>query len=308
MTKQEIFNKIVEQYKEFGLRVHTEHAKDGFNSVCFVRDESMNSLIKQIKTEVFDAKCKDHYEYLASRNIYLPAYKSYLTVNYDERTDKINLNEMYVGYAYGRYKKRIYPVRTRRNILTFTDSMYMFTSDKRNAPRRFKANVIPYQNLYTTTAIKAMLDIDFDPQLPISLKNYFVAQDEWDALTTHLGYRVPRTIRNFNKYAAYKIMSVINRDDLLKLCIEIEDNYPEPMDIRFEKQGNMGSYLYKALGNVVLGSKTFDAYMTELVDYHYQLKTKVSLDKRSEETILKEIVTAQNKLDAKIRKQQMLFI
>lgn len=299
MTKQDMFNSIVEVYSK-RMPLYSETNKEDFISKTFLNFDDQGNMAK-VKQLAFVEK-KNHTEVMQS--VPGPWAKVFISVNYNPIADKLNINELITGYAYAGRKLKIYPVRKKTNLLTYTKEMYLFGGDKKNKPRRFKSSIIPYLPLNVTQAVKCMLNIEQDmcPILPISLKHYVNAESEWDAMESALGYKVSKSLRNLSVKDVYLILNrLANPQDRLRYSLYVAD-------AGYKNNENTDSYYsngdaYRALGNL-MGlpcNNTFNLQwdIMEWIDLKNKTNQKIVIKPIDKEDLIEECHTMRQKYNKK---------
>lgn len=299
MTRLEMFNSIVQKFNQ-RMPIYSETTNEKFMSVTLQWIDD-NGAMDRIKQAVFVDKADP--SVVAFNEMGSVWFKGYVSVNYDLTTQKINVNQLLTGYKYAGRKKKIYPFRDRHNLVTFTDQIYYFTQDKANKPRRFLADKIGGMPMNAYEAVTTMLDIDYVPSLPVSLRYYYDAENEWDACNWALGFKVPSYLKKFAPADVYKVFSVLkNPEDRLKLSMYIQDN-----DVSIEYI--TGYELYSILTNLLTNAEGPYAsdIRYELISWFgllNQTKRKITLEKRSVQVIYNEIKEMMDLLTYKANKKR----
>lgn len=295
MTKQDMFNAIVEVYSK-RMPLYSETIKEGFISKTFLNYDDKGNMAK-VKQLAFVEK-KNHTEVM--QNVPGPWAKVFVSVNYNPIADKLNINELHSGYAYAGRKLKIYPISRKTNLVTYTKEMYLFGGEKKNKPRRFKGYAIPYMPLNAQEAVKCMLNISQDmcPVLPVSLKHYVNAESEWDAMESALGYTISRSLRKLSSKDVYMILnSFANPQDRLRYSLYAGDCRHKPNDELIEQSYYSNGIAYGLLGHLLCIDNLYHHWdIMEWIELKNKTNQKIVIRPMDMKEIISECNTMREKL------------
>jgi hypothetical protein len=295
MTKQDMFNAIVEVYSK-RMPLYSETIKEGFISKTFLNYDDKGNMAK-VKQLAFVEK-KNHTEVMQS--VPGPWAKVFVSVNYNPIADKLNINELHSGYAYAGRKLKIYPISWKTNLVTYTKEMYLFGGEKKDKPRRFKGYAIPYMPLNAQEAVKCMLNISQDmcPVLPISLKHYVNAESEWDAMESALGYKVSKSLRKLSSKDVYMILnSFANPQDRLRYSLYAGDCSHTPNKELIEQNYYSNGIAYGLLGSMLCVNNLYHHWdVMEWIELKNKTNQKIVIRPMDMKDIISECKTMRQKL------------
>ncbi len=296
-TKKEIFEQIVTYLKSQksvsgNLLEYKVTDRDDFTSYAFEVGyrghfdlKVAGEICKKNKWVNCGSELQQHYypdtkfsEYNVQMDAYTPnIVNEYLLVNYDKNKDSISVSTFSVGYAYGGYKQRYYPVRKKYNVFCYSKYLYMFSCNRKSKKlkvRHWKANAMTAPCQYKHEIEKIMLNFNFNTEVVGLARHYKDSTDIFDVLRKIHGVSVPKALRGFMVHDLNIVMGCLkNKNELNSICQYISKRGPLPPSQEIFNLDYRSYSIFEAIAGMTIGADKYWLIRDYFFDLHSLKKT-----------------------------------
>jgi len=200
--KKEIFDKLVSAVAANPTWYSTYKItnKEGFevHTFGYKENKSLDEAKALFRTKGY--KGEEVYKEAEQLNREGKLQNGYYTFLYNSEKDKISIGLFTTGYGFASKKDRFYPSRKKRPVFAWTKHMYGFRRGLKNKlSPRIQLGKITFSNIEVMD--KAITDIlyniDYTPQAWISYRHYTNTKDEYQALESYAGSKIPEVLKHY---------------------------------------------------------------------------------------------------------------
>lgn len=299
--KQELFKNIVDlyikRYKFDSLTTTEDTDIYVFKSAhdVFQEDEQYNSRKIEAVKRMKKGSCKISDRYLYN------CLKTYVSIKYDKKQDKISSSSFQYGYVYSARKNRYVPYKVKRNLFCYSNKLYSFISGK-----NFKGVRIATPSNFTDSDVFSMITgytiqpNSFTENLSNIPYNYYIgSKDGYEALEKYKGTPIPKALRVF-RLADLEVLVKVLKDtsELNKVCQHIAKmKKTRPDEWTSLEYDILGNGLWVLLADMMFGDRGLTWLVRDWVADNKSLNKKLSLKLTSVNRVMDE----HHKLSQQIR-------
>lgn len=234
MIKKELFNKLIDEFKELPHSSYKATWTEEVETHCFgyVHNRDLSEAKELFKQHGWK-HTQELYTAFSILSSCRKTIKTYLTVLYDTAKDKISISTFETGYDYSYRKQRFYPLRRNTPLFCWSKHMYMFinTVNGKSVPR-IQMGTISFGGFpdYSRKATEIFMNTKIAGLgLGLSYRHHMNAKTPFDVIENYTGVKVPKILKNccipyqvVDLYRALKDYNEVN-----KICQYIAKNSKE---------------------------------------------------------------------------------
>ena len=263
MQKKELYNRLIDEYKQLPHNSYKVTWTEEIESHCF--GNSFNKDLSECR-ELF----KTHgWKYSTALNTDFTnlaqagkTLNTYFTVLYNIAKDKISISMFEVGYAFSYKKQRYYPVRRNTPVYCWSKHMYMFVVRNNKYTPRIQMGTISFGGFpeYGTKATEILMNTKTAGLgLGISYRHHMNAKSEYEPLERYTGVKIPAVLKKFVQLHELSDLykSIKDYNEINKICQFIAANPDIVTAYSYGTGDNQKFSLCNLISHMLFGDGTY---------------------------------------------------